>query len=165
MACPPPSNPVMTVSATQETSDAATAASAAVPPSSRISIPASTVAGWPAASPGRSIAATLVADRDLGRARASFAARGGRGAVLPGGFVDPHQGSEAGNHLQARPQRVRHGLGAGPDRAPHDADQPAHRAPARTPEGPLLAARAAEARRPPAPLPELPSAERPGGIS
>ena len=71
----------MTVSATQEASDAATAASAAVPPSSRISIPASTVAGWPAASPGRSIAATLVAGRDLGRARASFAARGGRGAV------------------------------------------------------------------------------------
>ena len=71
----------MTVSATHEASDAATAASAAVPPSSRISIPASTVAGWPAASPGRSIAATLVAGRDLGRTRASFAARGDRGAV------------------------------------------------------------------------------------
>ena len=71
----------MTVSATQEASDAATAASAAVPPSSRISIPASTVAGWPAASPGRSTAATLVAGRDLGRTRASFAARGDRGAV------------------------------------------------------------------------------------
>src|SRR5919202_977675 len=68
----------MTVSATQDASDAA---SAAVPPSSRISTPASTVAGWPAASPGRSIAATLVAGRDLGRARASFAARGDRGAV------------------------------------------------------------------------------------
>src|ERR671936_935269 len=155
----------MTVSDTHDASDAATAASAAVPPSSRISIPASTVAGWPAASPGRSIAATLVAGRDLGRARASFAARGGRGAALPGGFVDPHQGSEAGDHLEARAQRVRHGLGAGSDRAPHDADQPAHRAPARAPEGPLLPARAAEARRPPAPVPELPTAKRPGGLS
>src|ERR671934_1667016 len=165
IACPPPSKPVITVSATQEASDAATAASAAVPPSSRISIPASTVAGWPAASPGRSIAATLVAGRDLGRARASFAARGGRGAVLPGGFVDPHQGSEAGDHLQARAQRVRYGLGAGSDRAPHDAHQPAHGASARAPEGPLLTARAAQARRPSAPIPELPAAKRPGGLS
>ena len=71
----------MTVSATHDASEAATAASAAVPPSSRISIPASTVAGWPAASPGRSIAATLVAGRDLGRTRPSFAARWDRGAV------------------------------------------------------------------------------------
>ena len=71
----------MTVSAMHEASDAATAASAAVPPSSRISIPASTVAGWPAASPGQSIVATLVAGRDLGRARPSFAACGDRGAV------------------------------------------------------------------------------------
>ena len=42
----------MTVSATQEASEAATAASAAVPPSARISSPASAVAGWPAAIPG-----------------------------------------------------------------------------------------------------------------
>jgi acetamidase/formamidase len=40
----------MTVSATHEASEAATPASAAVPPSRRISTPASTVAGWPAAT-------------------------------------------------------------------------------------------------------------------
>src|SRR5512133_439960 len=51
MACPPPSKPVITVSATQEASDAATAASAAVPPSARISTPAAVVAGCPAATP------------------------------------------------------------------------------------------------------------------
>ena len=45
IACPPPSNPVMIVSATQDARQAATAASAAVPPSSRISIPAATVSG------------------------------------------------------------------------------------------------------------------------
>jgi small subunit ribosomal protein S15 len=44
--------PVMTVSATQEAREAATAASAAVPPSARTSRPASAVAGWPAAMPG-----------------------------------------------------------------------------------------------------------------
>ena len=47
---PPPSRPVITVSATHEASEAATAASAAEPPSSRISMPASTVAGCPAAT-------------------------------------------------------------------------------------------------------------------
>src|SRR5438445_9429044 len=40
----------MTVSETQEARQAATAASAAVPPSSRISIPTTVVAGWPAAT-------------------------------------------------------------------------------------------------------------------
>src|SRR5918912_4608647 len=62
MACPPPRRPVMTVSATQEASDAATAASAALPPSCRISIPASTVCGCPAATPaGRAEGAIPVA--------------------------------------------------------------------------------------------------------
>src|SRR6266511_2893058 len=42
--------PVITVSATHDANDAATAASAAVPPSSRISIPAAVVEGWPAAT-------------------------------------------------------------------------------------------------------------------
>ena len=50
MACPPPSRPVMTVSATHEARQAATTTSAALPPSSRISAPASAVAGWPAAT-------------------------------------------------------------------------------------------------------------------
>lgn len=39
----------MTLSATQDVRQAATAASAALPPSARISAPASAVAGWPAA--------------------------------------------------------------------------------------------------------------------
>ena len=47
---PPPRRPVMTVSATHEAREAATAASAAEPPSSRISSPTSTVAGCPAAT-------------------------------------------------------------------------------------------------------------------
>src|SRR5918912_173062 len=158
MACPPPSSPVMTVSATQEASDAATAASAAVPPSSRISIPASTVAGWPAASPGRSIAATLVAGRDLGHTLPPFATRWDRGAVYQ--EVSLSLTKEAKQEIISK-----HGLGAGSGRAPDDADQPAHGAPARAPEGPLLPARAAEARRPPAPVPELPAAKRPGGLS
>src|SRR4051812_9673719 len=50
IACPPPRRPVMIVSATHEVNAAATAASAADPPASRISTPASTVAGWPAAT-------------------------------------------------------------------------------------------------------------------
>src|SRR6266480_4227015 len=41
----------MTVSATHDARQAATAASAAVPPSARISIPAAAVAGCPAATP------------------------------------------------------------------------------------------------------------------
>ena len=44
-AWPPPAIPVITVSATQDASEAATAASTAVPPSARISRPASAVAG------------------------------------------------------------------------------------------------------------------------
>src|SRR5947207_3321553 len=80
----------MTVSATHEASDAATAASAAVPPSRRISTPARAVAGWPAATAGGRSAtrrsyrrrragpagdpvspafATLPGDRSPGRAR------------------------------------------------------------------------------------------------
>src|SRR4051794_40515513 len=50
MACPPPSSPVMIVSAAHEAREAATAASAADPPAARISSPASAVAGWPAAT-------------------------------------------------------------------------------------------------------------------
>src|SRR5206468_103457 len=46
---PPPSSPVITVSATQDASAAATVASAVLPPSARISRPAAAVAGWPAA--------------------------------------------------------------------------------------------------------------------
>src|SRR5665213_4134062 len=42
----------MIVSATHDARHAATAASAAVPPSARISAPASAVAGWPAATAG-----------------------------------------------------------------------------------------------------------------
>src|SRR5919206_4639794 len=114
----------MTVSATQEASDAATSAARVLP----------------------------------------CGARGLRGR-LPGGLVDPHQGSEAGDHREARTRRGRHRLGPGADRALDHAHQPAHGAPARASEGPLLPARAAEARRPPAPLPELPTAERPGGLS
>src|SRR6476659_5932906 len=49
MACPPPSKPVITVSATHEASEAATAASAALPPACKISTPPPTVAGCPAA--------------------------------------------------------------------------------------------------------------------
>src|SRR6478736_9483883 len=52
MAWAPPSSPVITVSATHEASDAATAASAALPPSARISAPAAAVAGCPAAQAG-----------------------------------------------------------------------------------------------------------------
>src|ERR671934_822355 len=168
MACPPPRRPVMTVSATQEASDAATAASAALPPSCRISIPASTVCGCPAATPagraeGAIPVATLLRDR-ASAARVLPARRRGLRSRRPGGLVDPHEGSQAGHHLQARAQRDRYGLGAGADRAPDDAHQPAHRAPARAPEGSLLPARPLEARRPPAPVLELPAAERLGGL-
>src|SRR5919199_3407714 len=50
MAWPPPRSPVITVSATHEARQAATAASAALPPAARISTPASAVAGCPAAT-------------------------------------------------------------------------------------------------------------------
>ena len=50
IACPPPSRPVITVSATQEARQAATTASAALPPASRISAPTSAVTGCPAAT-------------------------------------------------------------------------------------------------------------------
>src|SRR5919199_611692 len=105
----------MTVSATQDASDAATAASAAVPPSSRISTPASTVAGCPAATPAGITAATL-------RPTAASVAR-----VLPcaalwdcgvvyGGQFDAHQGREAAGRRAARPPRRGYGLGSGSDR-------------------------------------------------
>ena len=48
---PPPSRPVITVSATHDASDAATAASAALPPAARISAPAAAVAGLPGRNP------------------------------------------------------------------------------------------------------------------
>src|SRR5215471_10708858 len=51
MACPPPSKPVISVSATHDASVAATAASAALPPFASISAPAAAVAGCPAAIP------------------------------------------------------------------------------------------------------------------
>src|SRR5919201_4562423 len=50
MPWPPPSRPVITVSATHDASVEATAASAAEPPSSRISTPAAVVASCPAAT-------------------------------------------------------------------------------------------------------------------
>jgi hypothetical protein len=53
IAWQPASSPLMTVSATHEASPIATTASAAVPPSARIPIPTSAVAGWPAATPAR----------------------------------------------------------------------------------------------------------------
>src|SRR5207342_222051 len=70
----------MTVSPTHDASAIATTASAAVPPSERISAPTSVVAGWPAAIPGltwgscqvtkfhkgKSVAATLPRDRIRG---------------------------------------------------------------------------------------------------
>src|SRR5919108_1118859 len=168
MACPPPRSPVITVSATHDASDAATAASAALPPACRISTPASTVCGCPAATPagraeGAIPVATLLRDR-ASAVRVLPARRRGLRSCRPGGLVDPHEGSQAGHHLQARAQRDRHGLGASADRAPDDTHQPAHRTPARAPEGPLLPARPLEARRPPAPVSELPAAERLGGL-
>src|SRR5437764_12570160 len=71
MAWPPPSRPVMTVSATHEASDAATAASAALPPARRISTPASAVCGCPAATPatGSSAAAARNHPADADEAR------------------------------------------------------------------------------------------------
>ena len=88
IAWPPPASPVITVSATQEASEAATAASAAEPPSSRTAIPASAVAGWPAASP-------WAAQSTFGSLRTRDGA---------------HQGSQAEDRRQARQERCRHGL-------------------------------------------------------
>jgi hypothetical protein len=53
IAWQPARSPLMTVSATHEASAIATTASAAVPPSARISMPTSAVAGCPAATPAR----------------------------------------------------------------------------------------------------------------
>src|SRR5581483_1815887 len=77
-ACPPPRNPVITVSATHDARHAATAASAAEPPACRISIPASAVAGWPAATAARSIPATLDATAVSAARGASYGVRGSR---------------------------------------------------------------------------------------
>ena len=53
----------MTVSATHDASAIATTASAAVPPSARISAPTAAVAGWPAATPGLIVARMVPANR------------------------------------------------------------------------------------------------------
>src|SRR3982751_2269566 len=76
----------------------------------------------------------------------------------------PDQGSEAGDHHEARPQRCRHRLVAGADRDADPADQRADRASAHPQARPLLAARAAQARRPAPPLLELPAEARPRGL-
>src|ERR1051326_4372740 len=62
MAWSPPRRTVMTVSATQEASAAATTPAAAERPGARISTPASAVAGWPAATAGRSANAGAMRD-------------------------------------------------------------------------------------------------------
>src|SRR5581483_5523360 len=79
-------------------------------------------------------------------------------------FDGPHEGSETEGDPDVRQARAGHGLPRGPDRDADRADQRPHRAPADAREGPLLAARAAQARRAAPPLPELPAADRPGGL-
>ncbi len=59
IACPPPRSPVITVSATHAARPIATTASAAVPPSPRISAPTPAVAVFPAATPARITIETL----------------------------------------------------------------------------------------------------------
>ena len=87
--------------------------------------------------------------------------RGGdSGVVYQEEMHEPHEGSQAGSHRQAR------------QRGCIDTGSPqvqialltcggsaTHRAPAAAPEGSLLAKGVAEARRPPSPLPRLPAAE------
>src|SRR5436190_7654529 len=77
----------MTVSATHDASDAATAASAAVPPAPRISTPAAAVAGWPAATAAGSIVATLPRDRSPGRTRSFPVGALGLRSRLAGGHM------------------------------------------------------------------------------
>src|SRR5919201_1831556 len=135
----------MTVSATQEAKQAATAASAALPPSSRISTPASTVAGWPAAT----AAFTFRYPTARPRPRPSVflgTACGDRGVAYLRRNIASHQGREAGDRRQARQERLRHGLPASPDRADDRAYQRAHRAPPHASQGSLLAAGPAQAR-------------------
>src|SRR6185437_8007189 len=76
----------------------------------------------------------------------------------------PDQGSKAGDHLEARPQRGRHRFAAGADRDADAADQRPDRASADPQARPLFAAWAAQARRPASPLPELPAEARPRGL-
>ena len=67
--------------------------------------------------------ATLPPDRSRGRPCPSFAARGDDGVDPNRRCNDPHQGSQAGDHREARPARRRHRLAAGPDRDADAADQ------------------------------------------
>src|SRR5688572_1492403 len=133
MPWPPPRRPVITVSATHDARQAATAASAAEPPSSRISIPASTVAGCPAATPA--FINLLLAFLGLSRETLLPCARPQTGLAAcirvdrPGlrnrlcEPSDPHQRSQTRDHRHARPARNRHRLGAGADRAVDDPHQ------------------------------------------
>src|SRR4051794_24531023 len=155
----------MSVSATHDARQAATAASAAEPPAARISAPASAVAGCPAATPGPSIVRYPTGRPCPGRARALPARRRGPGRHRQRRLNGPHQGSEAGDHRQARPHRRGHRLAGGADGDAHDADQPADGASPHPPQGPLLAARAPEARRPAAAVPELSPAGESRGLS
>src|SRR5215207_4913792 len=137
----------MMVSATHEASAAPTAASAAEPPSRRISSPASAVAGWPAATPARILGLEITS--------------GSLGTRNNGS----HKGRQARDRRPARPQGGRHGLRAGSDRVALAADRGPYRAPPDTREGPPFPPRAAQAgRAPPATL-GLPAKEGPGGVS
>src|SRR5215217_7998473 len=77
----------MTVSATHDARQPATAASAALPPSWRISNAASAVAACPAATPPETIVATLVRDRSPGRARPSLRGELGLRSPFTGGAM------------------------------------------------------------------------------
>ena len=83
----------MTVSATHEASAIATTASAAVPPSARISTPTSAVAGCPAATPGlmRPSYKLLQAKRESREELIASARLGQSQAMGPGGA--PEAGS------------------------------------------------------------------------
>src|SRR4029077_4272368 len=81
-----------------------------------------------------------------------LARRGGARETTTEEAHGPHQGSQAGSDLEARPQRDRHGLAGGADRNAHAAHQRVDGASAHAPPRPLLAPRALEARRPPPPL-------------
>ena len=71
----------MTVSATHEARQAATAASAALPPSARISTPAAAVAGWPAATPQGNHGLLPYPATEPRPAASSFAPRGDSGVI------------------------------------------------------------------------------------
>src|SRR6476661_7460199 len=179
----------MTVSATQAASPAATAASAALPPSVRISTPAAAVAGWPAATPALTIrpparrcghaprallprarapysCGVRYPDADPASARSapSLARRAGARETRTRRHDGSHQGSQAGTDQQARPQRVRYGLARGADRDAHAAHQRADGASAHAPARPLLTPRALEARRAAAALSDLPAEAQSRGL-